>query len=123
MAGTEVVTPDPYSPEPANDAASADGLVEVLALTAALADQVRSARIEGRPVPEDQIVALAKASRLLRERGVEVPPSLALVLREAGDDFGEVEPDADPPAAEDPAAAAKVRMARLLASLRFGTSP
>ncbi|MDP4024005.1 hypothetical protein Q8W71_15345 [Methylobacterium sp. NEAU 140] len=60
------------------------GLSEVLRLVGVLSEQVLDAQITGRPVPEAQSRALAKAAGLLREHDVPWPPLLAQALHELG---------------------------------------
>jgi hypothetical protein len=67
------VTAEPATPEQ---------LAEVLRLCTALADRALDAKIMGRPVPEEQAVALLKAARFLQDHGVEWPPLLTQVLHE-----------------------------------------
>lgn len=45
----------------------------------------------GRPVPADQVIALAKAARLLQDQGVEWPPLLTQVRHELAEKIDEPE--------------------------------
>ena len=63
-----------------------DRIPEVLRLTSVLAEQVLDAQIMRRPVPDEQIRALANAALLLEEHGVTLPPLLMQVLHEVGAD-------------------------------------
>jgi hypothetical protein len=64
-----------------------------------LADRALDAQIMGRAVPPDQVVALAKAARLLHEHGVDWPPLLTQVLHElAGMDGQDVAGETPPEA-------------------------
>lgn len=64
---------------------SSEQLSEVLRLCTMLADRALDAKIMGREMPADQMIALAKAARLLQDHGVEWPPLLTQVLHEAAD--------------------------------------
>jgi len=70
------MTDEPPSPEQ---------LSEVLRLCTLLSDRALDARIMGREMSADQMIALAKAARLLQEHGVEWPPLLTQVLHELSD--------------------------------------
>ncbi len=63
----------------------AERLAEVLRLCTLLAERVLDAQIMARPVPADQMAALAKAARLLQDLGVEWPSLLAHVMHESVD--------------------------------------
>lgn len=67
-------------------------LSEVLRLCTILADRVLDAQIMGRPVPPDQVIALAKAARLLQVHGVDWPPLLTQMLHELAAKIDEAEP-------------------------------
>lgn len=86
------MTAEPTSPEQ---------LAEVLRLCTALADRALDAKIMGRPVPEEQAVALLKAARLLQDHGVEWPPLLTQILHELASEVAqpasEPQPEAEPP--------------------------
>lgn len=64
-----------------------------------VADRAVDAQIMGQAVPADQVVALAKAGRLLQDQGVEWPPLLTQVLHELAGKIGEPEPapEIEPP--------------------------
>jgi hypothetical protein len=70
------MTVEPPSPEQ---------LSEVLRLCTVLSDRALDAKIMGHEMPADQMIALAKAARLLQDHGVEWPPLLTQVLHEARD--------------------------------------
>ena len=63
-----------------------DRIPEVLRLTSVLAEQVLDAQIMRRPIPDEQIRALANAALLLEDHGVTLPPLLMQVLHEVGAD-------------------------------------
>ncbi|WP_456684895.1 hypothetical protein [Bradyrhizobium sp. P5_C11_2] len=74
-------------------------LSEVLRLCTLLADRALDAQIMGRPNPTYQVVALAKAARLLQDHEVEWPPLLTQVLHELLGKGSEPEPtpEVEPP--------------------------
>ena len=76
-------------------------LTEVQRLAAVLCDQVLDARIMGRTIPTEQIEALAKAARLLREYDVNWPAMLDQVMHglERASNTDATTPDAIPPKA------------------------
>ena len=63
-----------------------DRLPEVLRMASVLAEQVLDAQIMHRPVPDEQLRALANAALVLEEHGVALPPLLIQVLHEVGSD-------------------------------------
>jgi hypothetical protein len=74
-----------------------DRLSEVLRLSTLLADRTLDAQIMGQVLAEDQVVALAKAARLLQDHGVAWPPLLTQVLHELAGKMGQgAVDDADP---------------------------
>ena len=91
---------------------SAEKLSEVLRLAALLSDQVLDAQIMKRPVPDEQVRALAGAATVLEEHGVPVPPLMTQALHEI-----ERSPRENPDAA---GVGGVRRLARLLGSLRRG---
>lgn len=82
---------EPAASGPAGDAPVQPGdgpLQKVVALTVELAEQVQAALSEGRPVSREQAVALRDSAHLLREAGVDWPPSLKRLLSAVADDYG-----------------------------------
>ena len=99
-------------------AAPPDRLSEVLRLMAALSDQVLDAEIMSRPVPDDQVRALAGAARLLQDHGVEWPPLLSQVLHELALETADGRSDTEAVGTENEAKA--TRLNRFLGVFRKG---
>ena len=59
-------------------------IAEVLRLTTALSDLILDAQIMKRPIPDDQVRALANAALLLEEYAIPLPPLTMQVLHEIG---------------------------------------
>lgn len=72
---------------------SSEPFSEILHLCTLLADRVLSAERMGEALAEDQVVALAKAARLLQDHGVAWPRPLTQVLYELAGKASEPEPE------------------------------
>lgn len=71
---------------------SSEPFSEILRLCTLLAERVLQAEMMGQALAEDQVVALAKAARLLQDHGVEWPRPLTQVLYQLAGKAGDPEP-------------------------------
>jgi hypothetical protein len=67
-------------------------LNEVVNLAAALAEQMMASRLQGYPIPPEQVRALVNAARCLTDNHISWPPSVQKIVRELAERMEAAEP-------------------------------